>query len=217
VPTLLHIDSSARSTESRSRRISAAFAAAWTAAGPDHVIVRRDLHAQPVPHLADADLHWPDRLRSEGSAPPPEAEALQQELLTELIAADVLLLGAPMYNYNVPSTVKAWIDHIHVPGVTAPFDVASQPLAGRPAVIATSRGGSYAPGSPTEGDDHGTAALRLVLGDALGMDVHVISTDLTLADSVTLLAEHRQDADDQLAAALTAASDLARTLTTARA
>lgn len=210
MPQLLHIDSSTRSAASRSRRISGAFAAAWTSLGSDHGIVRRDLHLSPMPHLADAELHWPPRLRTPGSHPAAKAEELQEELLTELVAADVLLLGAPMYNYNVPSTVKAWIDHIHVPGVTAPFDTDTQPLAGRPAVIATSRGASYEPGSPTA--DHGTAALRLVLGDALGMQVHVISTDLTLADQVPALFDQRQHSDELLATAEAAAADLARLL-----
>lgn len=88
------------------------------------------------------------------------AEALQQALVDELLAADVVVVGAPMYNYSLPSSLKAWIDHIHIPGVTAPFDGDTQPMAGRPAVVVTSRGGSYDPGTATEGWDHGVPVLE---------------------------------------------------------
>jgi Flavodoxin-like fold len=131
MPHLLHLDSSADTERSRSRAITATFAAAWRDHGPGHTVTYRDLHRDPLPHLADAALHWPPRLRPEGAAPPAAAEALQQELLAELISADVLLVGAPLYNYSLPSSLKAWIDHIHVPGVTAPFDVPAQPDARR--------------------------------------------------------------------------------------
>src|SRR5579863_9493594 len=117
MPHLLHLDSSADAEHSRSRAITATFAAAWREHGPDHTITYRDLARDPLPHLPDAALHWPPRLRLEGAAPPPAAEALQQDLLAELTSADVLLIGAPLYNYSLPSSLKAWIDYIHVPGV----------------------------------------------------------------------------------------------------
>ena len=130
MPHLLHLDSSADGEHSRSRAITPTFTDTWRGCA-SYTVTYRDLHRDPLPHLADAALHWPPRLRPEGTTPPAAAEALQQELIAELTAADVLLVGAPMYNYSVPSSLKAWIDHIHVPGVTAPFDVDSQPLAGR--------------------------------------------------------------------------------------
>ena len=143
MPHLLHLDSSADAEHSRSRAITATFAAAWRGHGAGYTVSHRDLHRDPLPHLADAALHWPPRLRPDGAAPPAAAEALQRELIDELTSADVLLVGAPLYNYSLPSSLKAWIDHIHVPGVTAPFDVPTQPLAGRPAVIVSAQGASY--------------------------------------------------------------------------
>jgi FMN-dependent NADH-azoreductase len=116
MPHLLHLDSSADVERSRSRAITATFAAAWREHGAGHSVSYRDLHRDPLPHLADAALHWPPRLRPDGAAPPAAAEALQQELIEELTSADVLLVGAPLYNYSLPSSLKAWIDHIHVPG-----------------------------------------------------------------------------------------------------
>ncbi len=212
MPNLLHLDSSADLERSRSRAITATFAAEWRAAGADHTVTRRDLHREQPPHLASAAMHWPPRLRPEGAQPPAAAETLQRELIDELLAADVLLVGAPLYNYSMPSTLKAWIDHIHVPGVTAPSDIPSRPLAGRPAVIVSSRGASYDAGSPSEGWDHGVPALELILGTALGMSVTVITTSLTLAATLPALADQLDRSNSELAAAHEAAGALARQL-----
>jgi FMN-dependent NADH-azoreductase len=212
LPHLLHLDSSIDPARSRSRAITAAFAAAWRGRGGDFTVTYRDLHDRPVPHLTDAASHWAPRLRRPEDSPPAAESATQRELIDELLAADVLLVGAPMYNYSLPSTLKAWIDHIHVPGVTAPFDTADQPLAGRPAVVVTSRGGVYDEGTPTEGWDHTVPPLRLILGDALGMAVSVIATNRTLAGSVPALADQQDRAEAEFTAAKAAARDLALTL-----
>ncbi len=219
VPHLLHLDSAATVKNSRSREITAAFADAWRAGGPQYTVTYRDLHRSPLPHLADAVLHWPPRLRPEGAASADPAAlaaagALQDELVGELLAADVLLVGAPLYNYSVPSSLKAWVDHVHIPGRTAPFvDAPTQPLAGRPAVVVSSRGASYDPGSPTDGWDHAVPVLELILGTALGMSVEVITTSLTLAETVPALAPQLDRARAELAAALEAATATARRLT----
>jgi FMN-dependent NADH-azoreductase len=218
VPHLLHLDSAASLKNSRSREITATFADAWRGRGPQYSVTYRDLHREPLPHLADAVLHWPPQLRPEGaaSAAPDElaaAEALQDELVGELLGADVLLVGAPLYNYSVPSSLKAWIDHVHIPGRTAPFaDIPARPLAGRPAVVVASRGVSYDAGSPTDGWDHAVPVLELILGTALGMAVEVISTSLTLADTVPALAPQLDRSRAELAAAHEAAAAAARRL-----
>jgi FMN-dependent NADH-azoreductase len=212
MPTLLHLDSSADLVSSRSRAIGRTFSEAWTSAHPDNVVVYRDLLQDPLPHLPDAALHWPRRLRPEHAAPPADAEALQDELLAELLAADVLLVDAPMYNFSLPSTLKAWIDYIHVPGVTAPFDDATQPLAGRQAVIVTSRGGVYDEGTPTADWDHAVPVLKIILGHALGMTVSVISTSLTLADVIPARVDDIPRAERELAEAHIAAAELGRRL-----
>ena len=198
MPHLLHLDSSADLTTSRTRAVGSSFVEAWLAADPLNTVTHRDLHRDPLPHLADAALHWPARLRPEGARPPAEAEALQDELIAELLSADVLLVGAPLYNYSMPSTLKAWIDYIHVPAVTAPFDVDVQPMRGRPAVILTARGGVYDEGTPTAGWDHAVPALRLILGTALGMPITVVTTSLTLADDVAALADQLERSRDEL-------------------
>ncbi|WP_354569416.1 NAD(P)H-dependent oxidoreductase [Glaciihabitans sp. UYNi722] len=212
MPTLLHLDSSADPERSRSRAITRTFADEWRSHGNDFTVVYRDLHLNPIPHIPDAALHWPPRLRPEGAKPPADAETLQQELILELVAADVLLVGAPMYNYSLPSALKAWVDYIHVPGVTAPFDVETQPLAGRPAVIVTSRGGSYETGSATEGWDHAVPVLELILGTALGMTTSVIATSLTLAESIPTMADRIDQSHAELEQAHLDAAAIAKRL-----
>ncbi|TPW73765.1 FMN-dependent NADH-azoreductase [Schumannella sp. 10F1B-5-1] len=202
MPQLLRIDSSADVAGSVSRALTDAFVAAWTGRGDDHTVVVRDLHRDPLPHLPDPALHWAPRLRVEGATPPAAAVALQDELIAELSAADAVVIGAPMYNYSLPSSLKAWVDYIHVPGVTATFDdQPSRPVEGRPVVLVSSRGASYDPGTPTAEWDHTIAPLQLVLGESLGMGVHVVTSALTLADSVPALAEFRERAHAERAAA----------------
>ena len=183
MPTLLHLDSSADLITSRSRAITKAFADAWLAGGDDRTVVYRALHREPLPHLSHADLHFPTHLRPAGSVVDPVQEALQNTLVAELLAADVLVIGVPLYNYSLPSTLKAWVDYIHLPSVTAPFGGdTSQPMRGRPAVLVSTRGGSYDHGTPTEFDDHAIPALELILGGALGMNVQTIVDTRTLSD-----------------------------------
>ena len=218
MPHLLHLDSAASLKNSRSREVTATFADAWRERGPGFSVTYRDLHRDPLPHLADAVLHWPPRLRPDGAATAGPAavaagEALQDELIGELLGADVLLVGAPLYNYSVPSSLKAWIDHVHVPGRTAPFvGAATQPMEGRTAVVVSSRGASYDAGSPTDGWDHAVPVLQLILGAALGMTVEVITTSLTLAETVPALAPQLDRSRAELAAAHEAAAASARAL-----
>src|SRR5690606_25018591 len=136
-----------------------------------------------------------ERLRGDETLPETTAE-LQRSVIDELVDADAVVIGAPMYNYCIPSTLKAWLDLIHVPGVTAPFDVPTQPLAKRPAVILTSRGGA----NDGATDEAAVLPLKLVLGLGLGMDVRVVSVTRTLASVVPALDASR--AEDEFIAAL---------------
>lgn len=212
MPNLLHLDSSSDLVGSRSRAISRTFADSWRARGGEYTVTYRDLHLAPIPHLPDPALHWAPRLRPEDADPPASAEHLQEELIAELLAADALVIGAPMYNYSMASTLKAWIDYIHVPGITAPFDTDEQPLAGRPAVIITARGASYDEGSATAGFDHAVPPLQIILGTALGMAVSVITASLTLAETVPALADGIDRSRAELGAAHEQAADTARSL-----
>ncbi len=190
------------------RTLTARFADAWAAAGDDRVIVARDLHADPLPHLENAELHFPAEARI--SEVPTEDDARQSAVVAQLLAADAVVIGAPMYNYSMPSTLKAWIDRVHLPGVLA--GLPELPLAGRPVVIVSASGAAYDPGTPSAEWDHVVPPLRIVLGDALGMDVHVVTVRLTLAGRLPDLAPLLPRAESELRAAESELDRLATTL-----
>ena len=159
---VLVVESSARGTDSASRQLTAQFIRRWRDAHPDDSIQIRDLARDPVPHL-DASLlgGWMTAAEQQ-SAEEREALARSERLTGELLAADVLVLAAPMYNFAIPSTLKAWLDHVLRAGVTFRY-TANGPeglLAGKRAIVLTARGGVYA-GSQL---DHQEPYLRQVLG-----------------------------------------------------
>ncbi|HET8993427.1 MAG TPA: NAD(P)H-dependent oxidoreductase [Rhodococcus sp. (in: high G+C Gram-positive bacteria)] len=210
MPALLHLDSSADLQNSVSRGLTGLFADTWRALGAEHTVLVRDLHRSPLPHLPDAGLHYAPRLRTSAEQPDPSAEALQAELIAEVTNADVVVIGAPMYNWSMPSTLKAWIDYIHVLGTTVPFDTPDAPFAGKPVVIVSSRGNTYAPGTPGEGTDSVIPPLQQTLGTSLGMSVSVVTAELTLTERIPPLAPLA----GQAAASLAAAQDTVRALAT---
>ncbi|MBA1288852.1 FMN-dependent NADH-azoreductase [Pseudomonas japonica] len=155
------IESSARQEGSVSRDLTQAFIAQWKAAHPDDSIQVRDLARQPVPHL-DATLlgGW---MKPEVDRTVAEAEALARsnELTEEVLAADVLVLAAPMYNFAIPSTLKAWFDHVLRAGVTFKYTETGPQglLTGKRAYVLTARGGIHAGAT----SDHQEPYLRQVL------------------------------------------------------
>ena len=182
MPTLLHLDSAIADPASRSRILTAECARAWRSRGPDFGVLTRDLHLEPPPHLRERSQHWPERLR-EGEPLDAATEESQRGLIAELLAADAVVIGAPMYNYAMPSTLKAWIDLVHVPGITAAFDTPTQPLAGRSALIVTTQGGGPDPVI----DEFVSAPLRQLFGAGFGMDVTIVAARRTLAERIPSL------------------------------
>jgi len=207
MPQLLHIDSSADLRHSSSRAHTRLFADSWRARGADYTVVHRDLHVNPLPHLEDAALHWTPDGRAPGGSVAHEAELLQDEIIDELLAADAVVIGAPLYNYTLPSTLKAWIDRIHVPGRLA-GEV--QPLAGRPVVAVVTRGAVYE--GATADWDHGSPVLDIIRRHALGMDLTVVTQSLTLADRVEALRPFAARGAEEREAAAARVVELARAL-----
>lgn len=184
--TLLHIDSAAATEGSASRDVSAAFVKAWQEQHPDGTVVYRDLAANALPHL---DAHAISAGFSDPSGHSPEeraAYALRDELATELESADAVLLGSPMYNFSIPSTLKAWLDQVILVGRTGGAD---STVAGKPVTIVASRGGSYAPGTPRESFEFVQNYLEKVFTGLLGMEVDFIVPELTLAPTQPTMAE----------------------------
>jgi FMN-dependent NADH-azoreductase len=176
---LLHVDSSMRTEQSRSRALSRHFAEAWRAANGEGTVVYRDLAAEPVPHLdhgAFSANFTPEEARTPYQQ---EGRALAERLVGELLEADDIVIGMPLYNFGVPSTVKAWFDRLVVPGLT----VGEQGglLDGRTLTVTAARGGGYGPGSPREGWDHREPWLIHAFAQLGLTDVRFIHAELTLA------------------------------------
>ncbi|MFF5041316.1 FMN-dependent NADH-azoreductase [Streptomyces nigra] len=177
--TLLHIDSSVLPGErSASRAMAIAFRQAWQDQHPAGVVIHRDLAADPVPHItADA---WSAGYIAPAERTPQQAAAFaaRLRLIEELEEADAVLIGAPMHNFTIPSTLKAWLDAVLLLGRTAGEKPSA---AGTPVVVIASRGGSYAPGTPREGFEFVKNYLEAVLKDTLRLDLDFIVPELTMA------------------------------------
>jgi FMN-dependent NADH-azoreductase len=177
--TLLHIDSSVLPGEaSSSRSVAAAFRKAWEEQHPEGTVIYRDLAADPLPHITatawTAGFTAPSDRTPEQSA----AFAARVKLIEELEQADAVLIGAPMHNYSIPSTLKVWLDNVFLLGRTAGEAPSAQ---GTPVVVVASRGGSYAPGTPREDFEFVQNYLEAVLKRSLGLDLDFIVPELTMA------------------------------------
>ena len=211
---LLHIDSSIQRTASVSRALTARAAAAWRAAHPDGAVTYRDLGAEALPHL-DCASGLARRVAPEEHTPAQaKSLVLTQQLIAELVAADTVVLGLPLYNYGPPSTVKAWVDHLIAPGLSVDTSTMTGLLGGRDVVVIATRGGGYGPGTPREGWDHAAPWLTHALS-VLGLEPQVIVAELTQANSVPEMSELRPLAAESLANA-ERAIDLLWTMSAAR-
>ena len=145
--TLLHIDASAQTEErSHTRKLTTSFVERWTRVCPQDRVIRRDVGRSPIPAI---DQDW-----IAGAFTKPEDRtpamirrlALSDELVDEVIASDVIVMGVPMYNYGVPAALKGWIDHVARIGRTFSFDLARgdvpiEPiLSGKTLVVLSARG-----------------------------------------------------------------------------
>ncbi|WP_432044093.1 FMN-dependent NADH-azoreductase [Streptomyces cadmiisoli] len=215
--TLLHLDSSLNhGANSKSRTVALTFRDAWQEQHPDGKIVYRDLAADPLPHL---DAHaFSAAFIGDGSRTPEQDAALARrlKLTKELEQADAVLLGAPMYNFTIPSTLKAWIDHVLMVGRTT-GDTSS--VKGLPVTVVASRGGSYAPGTPREASEYVQNYLQAILGEYMGLDLDFIVPELTAAHSNPDMAELVPLAEASWARALQDAAvkgkEIARNITAA--
>ena len=175
---LLHLDTSALGANSVTRELSAAIVARWQAAVPGLAVEYRDLDTNPLPHLTGAVLSGSDAAaKAEGDA-----------IMDQFLASDVIVIGAPMYNFGIPSTLKAWIDRVAVAGKTFHYtENGPEGLAtGKKLIVASGRGGIYGDSSPA---DFQEAYLRHTLG-FLG----VTDVEFVRAEGVAYSPQHRTDA-----------------------
>ena len=157
--TILHIDSSISGEQSASRAISRSIVDQLRALNPDAAVIARDLVTQPLPHLtldAFAD----------------------SSVLDEFLAADTIVIGAPMYNFTLPTQLKAWLDRILVAGKTFRYtETGPEGLAkGKRVIVALARGGFYDLGSPASALEHLETYLRGVFS-FIGIEPEFVAAD----------------------------------------
>lgn len=160
---LLHIDSSILGENSASRALTAEIVAGLRVQHPGLQVTRYDLDAEPLPHLSAQSLAKSD----------PTEAARAERAMADFLDADVLVIGAPMYNFSIPSTLKAWIDRVAVAGKTFRYTAEGpEGLAkGKRAFLAITQGGVHELGGLSE---HHESYLRFVLGFVGISDVRVV-------------------------------------------
>ena len=179
--TLLQIDVSTRGDYSVSRKLTAAFAEEWKSKHPGGTVTHRDLTKT---ELTFVDMNWiggayttPDQQTPEHK----QALKLSDELIAELFAADEIVIGAPMYNFGVPASLKAWIDHVVRRGKT--FNVGPGGyeglVKGKKATFIIASGGNYAPGAPAEKYNSESPYLQTVFGFLGITDTQVVFSGST--------------------------------------
>ncbi|HEX3815963.1 MAG TPA: NAD(P)H-dependent oxidoreductase [Mycobacteriales bacterium] len=205
--TLLHVTSSIRQDGSVSREVAATFLKHWQDAHPGDTVVHRDLGTDPLPYIGIDELSLALAGDAERTPSQASAAALQQEIGDEVLAADAYLIATPLYNWTIPSRLQSWVDRLLA---NHGLWNGGQPLAGRPAVVITAKGGTYGPGTPREGWDHAEPYLRRILADVFGLETTFVSAELTLAGVNPAMAGLLDQRDDSLRAAHAAAASHAR-------
>ncbi len=176
---LLHLDASVMGEHSISRDLTASIVDAFRDEDRDIHVEYRDLAADPVPHWQPPD----------GTSREPDAYGTA--LFDQFMAADVVVIGAPMYNFGIPTQLKAWIDHLAIPGRAFRYsENGPEGLAGgRRVIVASARGGVYSGTSPVAGLDHQEAYLRAFFGFIGIEDVQFIR-----AEGIAMGSERRAQA-----------------------
>lgn len=193
---LLQIDTSILGEQSVSRQLTSSVIGKLSAAYPDTEIIHHDFALEPIPHLSDAEfLAW--------QGVEPNNEIAQQHVarntqyLDEFLSSDIVVIGAPMYNFSFPSQLKAWLDRLSFAGKTFRYtENGPQGLVeGKRVIIASSRGGVYSEGSPAEALDYQETYIKAFF-NFIGV------TDITFvrAEGIAFGPEARQAALDNAAA-----------------
>ena len=198
---LLHLDGSILGAHSVSRTVSAAIVDRLRSENPGLAVAYRDLARAPLPHLSGAVLAGAQPNAT--NTPDIQHDVdLGRQALDEFLAADIVVIGAPLYNFTLSSQLKAWIDRILVAGVTFRYGPSgAEGLAGsKRVIVALARGGLYGPGTPAAAAEHAETYLRTVLAF-----IGITAPEFIVAEGIALGSEARERA-------LTGALEAARAL-----
>lgn len=200
---LLHIDSSVLGDNSVSRQLTAQTVAQWKARHPDAEVSYLDVAAQAPSHLNADSLGFRLPAGSALTEVQQRENAISEALVTQFLAADVIVVGAPLYNFSIPSQLKAWIDRICQVGRTFKYtDKGPQGLAGGKTVIVVStRGGKYSTSDAGNAMEHQESYLKTVFGFLGITDVRIVRAE-GLSMGPEAKAEALGSAEKDLTAAL---------------
>ncbi|MEO1054552.1 MAG: NAD(P)H-dependent oxidoreductase [Bacteroidota bacterium] len=191
---LLRIDASSRMTESHSRKLADEFEKTWLAANPDGEVIHRDVVKHPLPHIHEATITGFYTPIDQHDDTLKQAVALSDEVIEELQSADEILISSPLYNFSIPSALKAYIDHISRAGFTFSYDENGFKglVNANKAYVATAKGAVYA-GTEISGLDMMEPYLKLIL-NFLGIEqVEFLNVEGTSMDE-NAVAQTRNDA-----------------------
>ena len=178
MPSLLHVEVSP-SGSSVSKSIAQDYLTAWSATHPGGEVVHRDISSNAVPHL-DSEAITAVRTPVAEHTPSMNAKhEYRKGLIAELLKADEILISSPMWNWSIPSVLKAYFDQVIMPG-TLDASV-NRGLAGKKVTFIVAHGGSYAAGAPKASWDFETGYLKLVANALGATDIELIAAEFTLA------------------------------------
>jgi FMN-dependent NADH-azoreductase len=199
---LLHVDSSILGGHSVSRQLSAEIVAEWCKSRPDTKVEYLDLALNAPNHFGA------DAIAVKGIAQPEPTEAqraenaVSEQLVSQFLAADVIVIGAPFYNFSIPTQLKAWIDRLAQPGRTFTYtDKGPTGLAtGKTVIVASTRGGAYSTSEGGQAMEHQESYLKVVFGFFGVTDVRIVRAEgLAMGDAPKAAALSAARADMELA------------------
>lgn len=199
---LLHVDSSILGTHSVSRQLSAEIVAEWLKGRPDTTVEYLDLALNAPNHFGA------DAIAIKGVAQPEPTEsqrtenALSEKLVSQFLAADVIVIGAPFYNFSIPTQLKAWIDRLAQPGRTFTYtEKGPTGLAtGKTVIVASTRGGAYSTSEGGQAMEHQESYLKVVFGFFGVTDVRIVRAEgLAMGEAPKAAALSAARADMELA------------------
>ena len=190
---LLHIDSAITGEASVSRNLTAKTVAAWVAAHPGTEVEYLDLVTQAPGHFT-MDAMAPRTGQTDGLSDVQQREnAVSEQLVSQFLAADVVVVGAPLYNFGIPSQLKAWIDRIAQPGRTFRYTATGPEglVKGKTVIVASARGGVYSTSDIGQSMEHQESYLQTVFGFFGVTDVRFVR-----AEGIAMGAEAKAQALD---------------------
>lgn len=183
---LLHVDSSILGSYSVSRQLSAEIVAEWRKSRPDTTVEYLDLAVNAPNHFSA------DAIAIKGVAQPEPTEAqraenaLSEQLVSQFLAADVIVIGAPFYNFSIPTQLKAWIDRLAQPGRTFTYTEKGPKglVDGKTVIVASTRGGAYSTSEGGQAMEHQESYLKVVFGFFGITDVRIVRAEgLSMGDA----------------------------------